>query len=302
VRRYLVAGALAAVVASIVFFIAARASQREDRRPSLEERVAIFEGSIPGFESEDYVPPSASEASRVAAAIARLDQGDPARARAEADGVGYSMQEVPTQTLDRNVYLFRETGDELRGWGVYFLDTESRRRLLIEAPHTQSDRATELVATDLFEATEARYLLIAGANRYANSDGSADVSHFTPSVFQAVQDAVLRPGDTVVAIHGFAAEEHADVGDVVLSSGSSGVPDVVAAVAEALRANGFRVCVYRGDECSDLAGTTDVQGRTARAADASFLHVELADHVRSTVSEREKVVSTIATALLNSVP
>ena len=51
-------------------------------------------------------------------------------------------------------------------------------------------------------------------------------------------------------------------------------------VAANVSAAGFRLCVYDGIHCPAFGATTNVEGRAARAAGDSFLHLELSERVR----------------------
>ncbi len=57
---------------------------------------------------------------------------------------------------------------------------------------------------------------------------------------------------------------------------------------------GFDACVYDGVACRSLGATTNVQGKAARLAGADFIHVEMADQVRSDPGRLLLLADTVA--------
>jgi hypothetical protein len=179
------------------------------------------------------------------------------------------------------------------------------RALVVEAPHPIFDLDTERQATAVFVASAARYLLVAGAHRCADTAASvcsgttsacnatvqpfrvSDAAHEDALVFQAIH-VLLSDGDPqlqFLQLHGNgAACPTALVSDC---SGSFADAGAAAALGAALTARGVTVgqcgAGYPSASC-DLCGTDNVQARYTAGSPAActqlgahygrFVHVE----------------------------
>lgn len=107
-----------------------------------------------------------------------LENGDPAaltEARGRLEAVGYAVSRVEKRHL-----LLREI-DPGHGWGVFVLRLGSPGTLVIEVPAPAEEALTFDVGVALFEALEARALVVAGSGRRVNRDGTSDVLGFDGS-------------------------------------------------------------------------------------------------------------------------
>jgi hypothetical protein len=239
----------------------------------------VVDGFVASF-PDHYTAPTAAVLRTFRDAVPGQVCGTPVEEAAAALApVGYTVEEL------------RDTGDpaapDLRvlrpasgtaaaePWGLYVLDCRRLDGAVIEVPHPIADAHTEDVGVAAFREASAAALLVAGTRREA-----MDPAHTSRSVFETVHRALVAPRRLMVQVHGFGASGHEGVGDVVLSSGTRPTA-TTRAVRDRLQASGFRVCLYHsGDECTDLGGTTNVQGRTARPV-AEFLHLELSCRTRT---------------------
>jgi phage replication-related protein YjqB (UPF0714/DUF867 family) len=229
---------------------------------------------------EEYTPPSASVLRTFAAAVPDQVCGTTvAQAAAALAPVGYTVEELD-DTGDPAVPVLRVLRPEsdraaTEPWGLYVLDCRRPDAAAIEVPHPLSDVHTEDVGVAAFREASAAALLVAGIRR-----DEMDPAHTSSSVFETVHRALVQKDRLIVQVHGFDEPAHEDVGDVVVSAGTRPTATVMA-IRERLEATGFRVCMYRtGDDCTDLGGTTNVQGRTARPL-ADFVHLELSCRTRT---------------------
>ncbi len=181
-----------------------------------------------------------------------------------------------------------------RGWGRHALRVGSRASVHVEVPHPVTDRASAQLGVELFEASSARHLTVAGASR-RSIEGRGDAAHDDLVPFDAVHRALLPRVSLVVQVHGWATANHPDLdADVVLSPGI-GRLDGLDLLARSLEAVGLRVCVPTSfDDCDRLAGRTNLQGASAAEAGVGFLHLEVADTVRTDDDLRAALVGTIA--------
>lgn len=264
--------------------------------------------TMPQRGSEAYDRPSEAEAEALALAFAAASAGRAPQARALAQPLGYELR-AATEPAGA-VILLEPAGRRAarsgsgpdaqpgHGWGLYVHAPGSRRPVVVEVTHPLADRGTARLGLELFTQAEARVLLVAGAHRGANADGSADVADTKASAFEAVHRVVARPGTVLVQLHGFdGGERPGEYGDVVLSSGTTRITPTVSGAADALRAAGFEVCEFDGERCSQLGATGNVQGDSARAAGAEFLHVELSGVLRDDPAVRRRAIAALAAAL-----
>jgi hypothetical protein len=119
-------------------------------------------------------------------------------------------------------------------------------------------------------------------------------------VFEAAQDGFLAGAAArtlvVVQVHGYADDTLPGV-DAVVSTGSTSASDVASAVGDRLAAAGLRICLAWASECAELEAFTNVQGQSARAAGAAFVHVELAHSVRTDDRLRAAAVAALVGGL-----
>ncbi|MBI5563777.1 MAG: hypothetical protein HY870_02705 [Chloroflexi bacterium] len=74
-------------------------------------------------------------------------------------------------------WLLRELSPIRKGWGLYAFRVQAAYDVIVEEPHPLADADTPAIAAAIYRLLYARTLLIAGAHRGADADGSADVAH-----------------------------------------------------------------------------------------------------------------------------
>ncbi len=267
-------------------------------RGDLMGRVEDLVRSMPLPGSDAYEVPSASDREAMSRAFRLVQEGDLGNAAAVARPLGYEVRPfTDTATGTHLVLLQRVAGHRSRGWGLFVWSPGSSSRLVVEVAHPLDDIDTPPVGVETFRVAGARALLVAGASRFAGTNGSADVAHAPETVFEAVHRTLVDPRTVVFEPHGFEAARHADYGDVVVSSGAFPPGPAARAVAAALTSGGLTVCLYDGLHCSMLGGTTNVQGASTRAAGGEFLHVEMAPFMRADPKLRAQVAAAVAGAI-----
>lgn len=257
-----------------------------------------FVSRIPRRGSEGYHVPTPEQANTIAAAYQAVMAGSIRKAGRLLKPLRYGITRyIDIGTGRPFVVMFEIQNDDgtwPHAWGLFIRAPKAASDLTVEVAHPLADQNTEPVGVATFRDADASNLFVAGAHRHANQDGSADVTRNVNSVFEAVHRTVLLPGAAVFQPHGFNTLQHPDDGQVVVSSGIAPPQDLAASVANDLGAKGFETCLYDGIRCADLGGTDNVQGMSARAAGASFLHVEMSEGIRNDVTLRDKVASVIA--------
>lgn len=271
---------------------AARAAVVKSSSGDFAAFVRAFEAAIPRRATEAYDIPTASERDGMGSAWSAVLAGDLSRAATIADRYGfdvvrYSDTGGPTPRLltvlkERT----RADGSFAHGWGMYAVAVESPLSVVVEVTHPVFDVNTAAMGVATFRRSSGAFFM-AGAHRYANADGSADVAHRADSVFETMHRRTVRAGVRIYQPHGFdAADFDSTYGEAVVSRGDR-PSDLTTAVAAGLSTDGFAVCLYDGaSRCRQLAATTNVQGNSARSVGADFVHVEVARSVRDDVARR----------------
>jgi hypothetical protein len=257
---------------------------------SFRNQISILEKNMPRAKSEGYLPPTNKEQADFAEIISMLGTGDLARAVDLATGNDYTLNYYVDRGDNYAVsYLLREQRPIQKGWGLYALRLDSTSNIIIEAPHPLYDKRTPTVALDIYRALDARALLIAGAQRNANRDKSADVAHAPESIFQSVHIALSREIQTtfgevvILQIHGFHSSHHEGYPQVVLGLGEKPLPNEIAIaekIKDALSNQGISagLCMGMGSELEDLCAKTNVQG--SAMDEGAFIHIELDEKIR----------------------
>ena len=271
-------------------FTPAASSVLDTIKGSFRNQIGILEKNMPRAQSEGYLLPTVEEQADFAELVSALKRGDLTRAADLATRNAYTLNYY----VDRGdnyamSYLLREQKPIQKGWGLYAFRLDSTSNIIIEAPHPLYDKRTPTVALDMYRALDARALLIAGAQRNANRDKSADVAHAPESIFQSVHLALSHEMQAssedviILQIHGFHSSKHEGYPEVVFGLGENPLPKEVAIaqkIKDALSEQGISagLCVGIESELEDLCAKTNVQ--SALMKDGAFIHIELDEKIR----------------------
>jgi hypothetical protein len=262
----------------------------ETIKGGFRNEIGILEKNMPHAKSEGYLLPTIQEQADFAKLVSTLNTGDLARAVDLATGNDYTLHYY----VDRGdnyamSYLLREQGPIQKGWGLYAFRLDSTSNIIIEAPHPLYDKRTPTVALDVYRALDARALLIAGAQRNANRDKSADVAHAPESIFQSVHLALSQEIQTssddviILQIHGFHSSKHEGYPEVVFGLGENPLPKQVTIAQKikvALSEQGIStgLCMGIASELEDLCAKTNLQSSVTN--EGAFIHIELDEKIR----------------------
>jgi hypothetical protein len=253
-------------------------------------QIGILEDNMPRADSESYVIPTKNEQGAFAKLVSMITTDNLVDAVELATENHYTVKYYVDRGDDYAVsYLLREPRPIQKGWGLYAFRVDSKSNIIIEAPHPLYDKRSPTVALDIYRALDARALLIAGAHRNANSDGSADVAHAPESIFQSIhlalsQEIQSESGDVIILqIHGFHTSKHEGYPQVVFGLGEKPLAKEVAIaqkIKEALSKQGISagVCTGVESELMELCAKTNVQGLATK--EGAFIHIELAENIR----------------------
>jgi hypothetical protein len=268
---------------------------------------ALLDTRRGGTERGSYIAPSDAEREALRDAAARLigaNEGGRDAARAAAAVAGFEVVDVPEIA---GAALLRERPARRRGGGAYLFRLGARPGVVVQAPHTFFDQGTLPLACELFGRADAAALFINTAHRYNAADADstdehpADVAHASRSLFQSATEGVLRaaPQTTLVQLHGFAPRESNAM--VVISSGQRSNDDPLVGRAAAALSTVVSPGVLRfPSDTSELGATTNVQGSAARAAGGRFLHVEMAEALRTDLLRDDRLRGRFLDALSQS--
>lgn len=255
---------------------------------SFRNQISILEENMPRSGSEAYIVPNQEEQSDFSRLVSMIQREELAGAVQLAGKHNYSLTYYVDKGDDyATSYLLREQRPIQKGWGLFAFRLDSTSNIIIEAPHPLYDRRTPSVALDIYRVLDARALLIAGAHRNANNDGSADVAHATESIFQSIHQTLSQGMETtsgkavILQIHGFHSSKHEGYPQAVIGLGE----DVQAATASlakelgvTLEQQGIRVGLCTDDAWKSLCGRTNGQGVTSQGS--LFIHLELDEKIR----------------------
>lgn len=252
-----------------------------------------------------YVPPTARQRTRLGDGWALLEQGRHREAAGAFSDAGYELRTVELtgeKRAARRVVL-------VEGRDGLYLFAADGEAVVIEVPHPVADRRSEDFGIELFMATRARALLVAGTHREAGGRDGADAAHRTDTAFHAAHGAATaaaRPAAgqrdpvevlKVVQVHGFAAPSAPGL-DIIVSSGQAPT-DLTIRMWKALDHH-YRTCLWTPETagpCKELGGTRNAQRRTLDASVATFVHLEVAPELRLDRTKRNEVVDVIAATL-----
>jgi hypothetical protein len=250
-------------------------------RGNFSNQIADLEKHMPKADSEEFVLPTETEMAVFASLMTFIEAGDSLKAAQIASRQGYELVRYTDQGDNHaQSLLLRELKPIQRGWGLYAVRMNPSNNIIIEAPHPVFDRGTPDIALALYRALDAKALLIAGAHRGANLDGSADVARNPTSIFHTLHLVLTYSENSIVLqIHGFSADKHPGYPQIVLNSNHGSSSAELNRLADAFSAEGLLVGKCVADRWKDLCGRTNVQ--LSSMEQGVFVHVELADSVRN---------------------
>ncbi|WP_354640909.1 hypothetical protein [Kitasatospora camelliae] len=275
---------------------ASRSTPAGPEQVDLAERVAAYTANFAA--DSPYRAPNQSERRAVGEGVSQLLDGKAGPAAATLRQAGYRATELIDRPSGRRVTEVADASPERereRGWGRVYLDPQTHAVWSGQVPHPVADSRTELLGVELWRAAPGGVVVIAGAHRRAGADGTSDAAHSPDTVFAAVVDLLADRGLPGIQVHGF--DEGSLPGqDAVVSGGSVEPGPAGHRTAEGLRALGLNVCEAWKEKCGRLEGTTNVEGRYASDRGVPWLHVELANGLRTDPALRLRVAEALAAA------
>jgi hypothetical protein len=254
--------------------------------------------NLPFRDSFGFVEPTAQDIVEFQEAVDALLDGDLATADTEAADVDYEVV-LFTDIGNGNELLHGlfpiATNSDGRGYFLVRPEAQTRRRLVLEAPHPRNDQRSAVVASEVFRASGARAFFFAGTHRCANTGQftactgtteacsataqsflESDMAHTDQSFFHAFHTlASVEDTDTItLQLHGFSSDAsdpefvasngtQTDVGDPLYITNlltTTLEAGIAAFVAPATPAKDGASCNRIGDQ-DQLCATHNTQGR-----------------------------------------
>ena len=298
---------------------------------SVESHVAELRAQVIPKDSQGYRAPSAQE---------RANFRNLADGLWDASSTSDLNMLVPlAQSLDYDVLSLSSagstyfglqesnTGADRKGWGSFLLRQGGSSNAFVQVAHPLFDTNTPSIAAQAFAGGDAKGLLIAGAHRNANGQGTADVAHLTESIFHEVHQTFAEnaTAPSVWQIHGFNLDNHTSFPagiDAVISSGTGSVTDLVLGLDQSIDSitgdwtshvhntldvdDPLNIATNEdlaGSAFSSLAATTNIQQQHTSSLGGHFVHIELEQSFRIDGGEfaRQLISQTIADAISSSV-
>jgi hypothetical protein len=255
---------------------------------NFRNQISLLEQNMPRAKSEGYVVPTAQEQADFVRLVSMVNKDEVGHAADLLNKNYYRLNYYVDRGDDYALsYLLREQRPIQKGWGLYAFRANSTSNIIIESPHPLYDRRTPSVALDLYRALDARALLIAGAHRNANGDGSADAAHAQNSIFESVHEALVKEvlatsGQVIILqIHGFHSTKHAGYPQAVFGFGNkidTSELSLGQELEDTFAEQGLKVGSCDGNLWKDLCGTRNIQA--ASPGGALFIHMELDEELR----------------------
>lgn len=276
-----------------------------DTAYNFEKLIDELEQAMPGAKTDGYVIPTSSDLESFADIVHMLIEYPETENPPLLEIKAYELLTLDDSGDARaRSYVLQEKAPPQNGWGLYFFRIHPARNIVIEAPHPRSDINTEELALDLYRALDAKALLVAGAHRNANFDGSADVAHAPVSVFNRIHMELFETlpltmgSETIfIQIHGFDNKQRSNAPDLILSYNWANEPDkdaLLAHLVAALNENQIQVGVCNGNSFPGLCGTSNVQRLTMNGG--IFLHIELSSALRN--ADRTRLINAMRSAFV----
>jgi hypothetical protein len=291
----------------------------------LLDEIESIRGNMPGRDSEGFAPPESADLDIWRTIVeALLDE----RAGIVDSLITIHFPEyellfyVDTGLDTSEYYLLKEVSPVTLGWGTLILRICHAREIAIEVPHPRYETNTPSEGGDIFRRVGARFFIMAGTHRCANSahspcDGTStvcgdnnyhvsDMAHLTDALFQVAHEAFtgMYPEGYSFSMHGTG---RSSCEDIFLSNGhASDSRPVLYDLRDHMLASGDISVGIAGDGMSSctLHGSTNTQGRYTNGSPdpciqgcasttGRFIHAEQQRRVRDSLAVYSKLIDAI---------
>jgi hypothetical protein len=255
---------------------------------------------MPGMNSEKFVIPNAEQMNTFKQVFSSLNNLTFLSIQSVLSQYGYTFYIYYNLPSGDTLYILKEDYPIQRGWGTFILNSKAVAHVAVECPHPLWDTNVEIVGIKVFIQAKARWYLLAGTHRYANSDNSSDPAHVTQCIFHEAH-MTFAP-DTALQIHGFDKSSYVNYPDVVISNGTLYPPASLYKIRDSYVAKAFTAGVFSMSTYGDLyqlGATTNTQGQWSNNNNKLFIHIEHDYPLRTNETKMNKVISALTENLSN---
>lgn len=201
--------------------------------------------------------------------------------------------------IDGSLALHEAT-PAFRGWGAYAFRPGDARRLVVQAPHSESDIGTAPIGLGLYALARGRAVALNSAHRSLPDADQAGAAG-TPFLLFTQQALRAEPDTLVVQLHGFGeatARKYGLTGDTMVASNATRKPDpALRAFAACARDAGIDVRLFP-EEAAYPGGTRNAVGRLVRQSpEARFMHLEMGASLRASLVREPSRLQSLAACL-----
>jgi hypothetical protein len=260
----------------------------------------VIRSWMPGQGSEAFVIPSDQDIATFQEVFINVKENNFENIQSVLTPFNYSFFQFYDQASTETLYVIVENTPTQRGWGTFIYYPTSQKNIMIEVPHPIWDTNTWEMGIKTFMTIKAKWFIMAGTHRYANSDSSSDMSHVTQSIFYTAHTTIASY--RAVQIHGFSKSNNPGYPDVVMSNGTRYPPNEIYNLQTNYRLVGFSVGVYSASTSSalgNLGATTNKQGQWSNSHGKLFFHIEHDNPLRTEPVKMNQAINALQSSFQN---
>jgi hypothetical protein len=269
-------------------------------RGDIVQYVKVIRSWMPGQGSEAFVVPSDQDIAAFQEIFLNLKENNFENTQSILTSFNYSFFQFYDQASAETLYVIVENTPTQRGWGTFIYYPASPKNIMIEVPHPIWDTNTWEMGVKTFMTIKAKWFIMAGTHRYANSDSSSDMAHVTQSIFHTAHTTIAS--FRAVQIHGFSKTNNPGYPDVVMSNGTRYPPNEIYNLQTNYRLVGFSVGVYSASTSSalgNLGATTNKQGQWSNSHGKLFFHIEHDNPLRTDPVKMNQAIKALQSSFEN---
>lgn len=262
----------------------------------IETTITDIVGTIPGNGSNSFVIPSTAQMNIFASVFSQMNAGTFSNVASLLSPYGYTITKFYNTPTKDTLYLLKETLPLKYGWGTFVYNPKATNDLAIEIPHPLWDKYTWSMGIKVFLGAKAKWYILAGTHRYANSDTSSDMAHVTESMFYTAH--ITNANAVAIQCHGFdgSSSTYAGYPDAVISCGTLYPSTIYYTLKDQYTAQGFNVGVFSYSTYSalnKLGALTNTEGQWSNKNSKKFVHIEHDQPLRYDTTNMRKCVNAI---------
>jgi hypothetical protein len=267
---------------------------------SLQSFVTTIVNYIPGSGTNAFIIPTSAQMSAFEQVFSTIINKNYSAVQSLVTPYGYTFYQFYETQWKDTLYILKENTPVQRGWGTYIVNPSSQSTVTFEIPHPLWDTYSWRLGLNAYLACNAKWYILAGTHRYANTDSSSDMAHVTQSIFHTAHKLIAPP--YAVQIHGFdgSSPQYTGYPDAVISGGTLYPTAIFYTLRDQYIQKGFTAGVFSYSTYSQLSllgATTNVQGKWSNNNGRVFIHIEHDQPLRFDTLNSRKVINALAGAL-----